>query len=99
MNKLIVGTRGSTLALKQAHYVQNLLQSLHPHIDIEIKTIQSLGDIRQKTPLPEIGAKGLFSAEIESELLSQKIDLAVHSLKALPSSLSEGLTYAGSPKR
>ena len=99
MNKLIIGTRGSTLALKQAHYVQNLLQSLHPHIDIEIKTIQSLGDIRRKTPLPEIGAKGLFTAEIESELLSQKIDLAVHSLKDLPSALPEGLIYAGSPKR
>ena len=99
MNKLIIGTRGSTLALKQAHYVQNLLQSLHPHIDIEIKTIQSLGDIRQKTPLPEIGAKGLFTAEIESELLSQKIDLAVHSLKDLPSALPEGLTYTGSPTR
>ena len=99
VNKLIIGTRGSTLALKQAYYVQNLLQSLHPHIDIEIKTIQSLGDIRQKMPLPEIGAKGLFTAEIESELLSQKIDLAVHSLKDLPSALPEGLTYTGSPTR
>ena len=99
VNKLIIGTRGSTLALKQAHYVQNLLQSAHPHIGIEIKTIQSLGDNQQETPLPEIGAKGLFTAEIESELLSQKIDLAVHSLKDLPSRLPEGLIYAGSPKR
>ena len=99
MNKLIIGTRGSTLALKQAHYVRNLLQSAHPHIGIEIKTIQSLGDNQQETPLPEIGAKGLFTAEIESELLSQKIDLAVHSLKDLPSTLPEGLIYAGSPKR
>jgi len=99
VNKLIIGTRGSALALKQAHYVQNLLQSAHPHIGIEIKTIQSLGDNQQETPLPEIGAKGLFTAEIESELLSQKIDLAVHSLKDLPSTLPDGLTYAGSPKR
>ena len=99
MNKLIIGTRGSTLALKQAHYVRNLLQSAHPHIGVEIKTIQSLGDDQQETPLPEIGAKGLFTAEIESELLSQKIDLAVHSLKDLPSTLPEGLIYAGSPKR
>ena len=99
MNKLIIGTRGSALALKQAHYVQNLLQSAHPHIGVEIKTIQSLGDNQQETPLPEIGAKGLFTAEIESELLSQKIDLAVHSLKDLPSTLPDGLTYAGSPKR
>jgi hydroxymethylbilane synthase len=58
-----------------------------------------LGDNQQETPLPEIGAKGLFTAEIESELLSQKIDLAVHSLKDLPSTLPDGLTYAGSPKR
>ena len=99
MNKLIIGTRGSALALKQAHYVQNLLQSAHPHLDVEIKTIQSLGDNQQETPLPEIGAKGLFTAEIESELLNQKIDLAVHSLKDLPSTLPDGLTYAGSPKR
>ena len=99
MNKLILGTRGSALALKQAHYVQNLLQSAHPHIGVEIKTIQSLGDNQQETPLPEIGAKGLFTAEIESELLSQKIDLAVHSLKDLPSTLPDGLTYAGSPER
>ena len=99
MNKLIIGTRGSTLALKQAHYVQALLKSAHPHIGIDIKTIQTLGDNRQKTPLPEIGAKGLFTAEIESELLSQKIDLAVHSLKDLPSTLPKGLKYAGSPKR
>ena len=99
MNKLIIGTRGSALALKQAHYVQNLLQSAHPHLGVEIKTIQSLGDNQQETPLPEIGAKGLFTAEIESELLSQKIDLAVHSLKDLPSTLPDGLTYAGSPER
>ena len=99
MNKLIIGTRGSTLALKQTHQVRNLLQSAHPHLRVEIKTIQSLGDAQQETPLPEIGAKGLFTAEIESELLSQKIDLAVHSLKDLPSTLPDGLKYAGSPKR
>ena len=99
VNKLIIGTRGSALALKQAHYVQNLLQSIHPHIGVEIKTIQSLGDDNQEIPLPKIGAKGLFTAEIENELLCQKIDLAVHSLKDLPSTLPEGLIYAGSPKR
>jgi len=99
VNKLIIGTRGSTLALKQAHYIQTLLRSVHSHIEIETKTIQSLGDNRRETPLPEIGAKGLFTAEIERELLSQKIDLAVHSLKDLPSQLPEGLIYAGSPKR
>ena len=99
MSSIIIGSRGSSLALQQSHHIRNLLQSAHPHLGVEIKTIQSLGDNQQETPLPEIGAKGLFTAEIESELLSQKIDLAVHSLKDLPSTLPDGLTYAGSPKR
>ena len=62
MNKLIIGTRGSALALKQAHHIRNSLQSTHPQLGVEIKTIQSLGDDKQETPLPEIGAKGLFTA-------------------------------------
>ncbi len=99
MSSIIIGSRGSSLALQQSHYIRNLLQSAHPHLGVEIKTIQSLGDNQQETPLPEIGAKGLFTAEIESELLSQKIDLAVHSLKDLPSTLPDGLKYIGSPKR
>ena len=99
MSSIIIGSRGSSLALQQSHHIRNLLQSAHPHLGVEIKTIQSLGDNQQEKPLPEIGAKGLFTAEIESELLSQKIDLAVHSLKDLPSTLPNGLNYAGSPKR
>ena len=99
MSSIIIGSRGSSLALLQSHHIRNLLQSVHPHLGVEIKTIQSLGDNQQETPLPEIGAKGLFTAEIESELLSQKIDLAVHSLKDLPSTLPNGLKYVGSPER
>ena len=99
MSSIIIGSRGSSLALQQSRHIRNLLQSAHPHLGVEIKTIQSLGDNQQKTSLPEIGAKGLFTAEIESELLSQKIDLAVHSLKDLPSTLPDGLKYIGSPKR
>jgi len=99
LSSIIIGSRGSSLALQQSHHIRNLLQSAHPHLGVEIKTIQSLGDNQQETPLPEIGAKGLFTAEIESELLSQKIDLAVHSLKDLPSTLPDGLKYIGSPKR
>ena len=99
MSSIIIGSRGSFLALQQSRHIRNLLQSAHPHLGVEIKTIQSLGDNQQETPLPEIGAKGLFTAEIESELLSQKIDLAVHSLKDLPSTLPDGLKYIGSPKR
>jgi hydroxymethylbilane synthase len=99
LSSIIIGSRGSSLALQQSHYIRNLLQSAYPHLGVEVKTIQSLGDNQQGTPLPEIGAKGLFTAEIESELLSQKIDLAVHSLKDLPSTLPNGLKYVGSPKR
>ena len=99
MSSIIIGSRGSSLALQQSHHIRNLLQSAHPHLGVEIKTIKSLGDNQQEKPLPEIGAKGLFTAEIESELLSQKIDLAVHSLKDLPSTLPNGLKYVGSPKR
>ncbi len=99
MSSIIIGSRGSSLALQQSQHIRNLLQSAHPHLGVEIKTIQSLGDNQQETPFPEIGAKGLFTAEIESELLSQKIDLAVHSLKDLPSTLPDGLNYAGSPER
>ena len=99
MSSIIIGSRGSSLALLQSCHIRNLLQSAHPHLGVEIKTIQSLGDNQQETPLPEIGTRGLFTAEIESELLSQKIDLAVHSLKDLPSTLPDGLKYIGSPKR
>ena len=99
MSSIVIGSRGSSLALQQSHQIRKLLQSAHPHLGVEIKAIQSLGDNQQETPLPEIGAKGLFTAEIESELLSQKIDLAVHSLKDLPSTLPDGLKYIGSPKR
>ena len=99
MNKIILGTRGSQLALWQSNHVKKLLIAKIPELEVNIKIITTMGDEMQNLPLPKIGAKGLFTKEIEIELLNHTIDLAVHSLKDLPSTLSNGLTYAGSPKR
>ncbi len=94
-----LGTRGSKLALLQANYIKDLLEHSIPNLQVEITVITTSGDNIQDRPLPEIGGKGLFTAEIETALLNHDIDLAVHSLKDLPSTLPEGLIYAGSPKR
>ncbi|HVA25659.1 MAG TPA: hydroxymethylbilane synthase [Chloroflexota bacterium] len=82
-----VGTRGSKLALWQAEHVIGLLQGAHPGLDFEVVSIQTSGDKRQDVPLQEIGDKSLFLKEIEEALASGAIDLAVHSLKDVPSLL------------
>ncbi len=99
MNKLIIGTRGSQLALWQSKYIKKLLESRHPGLEVELKIISTRGDKIQDVPLPKIGAKGLFTEEIEAQLLNHSIHLAVHSLKDLPTTLPEGLLYIGSPWR
>ncbi|WP_372364544.1 hydroxymethylbilane synthase [Candidatus Uabimicrobium sp. HlEnr_7] len=99
LNKIILGTRGSNLALWQANLIQSLLQEKYPSYIIEIKVIDTKGDMIQDKPLPEIGGKGLFTQEIENELLDETIHIAVHSLKDLPSELPKGLIFAGSPTR
>lgn len=97
--KIILGTRGSNLALWQTKYVKSLLENQFPEWKIEIKIIHTKGDLIQDRPLPSIGGKGLFTVEIENELRDETIDIAVHSLKDLPTTLPEGLILAGSPKR
>ena len=99
LDKIVLGTRGSNLALWQAHLIQSLLQQQYPSSTVEIKVIKTKGDMIQNKPLPEIGGKGLFTQEIENELLDETIHIAVHSLKDLPSELPQGLIFAGSPKR
>jgi len=91
-NKLIIGTRGSRLALVQSEFVKSLLEKEYPQINIEIKIIKTKGDIIQNTPLAKIGDKGLFTKEIEDGLLINSIDIAVHSMKDLPTKLPDGLT-------
>ena len=91
MQVLRLGTRGSKLALWQAEYVARELSSRLTGVDIQITTIKTKGDKILDVPLAQIGDKGLFTREIENELLDGKIDLAVHSMKDLPSLLGEGL--------
>ncbi len=85
--QLIIGSRGSKLALLQANIVKNLLNNHHPEFLIDIKIIKTKGDIIQDVPLATIGGKGLFTKEIEDSLLQGEIDLAVHSMKDLPTTL------------
>jgi len=90
-NKLIIGTRGSKLALWQANWVKERLEKLYPDLKIEIEKIKTTGDKILDTPLAKIGGKGLFVKEIEEALLSKKIDIAVHSMKDVPTEIPEGL--------
>ncbi len=88
-----IGTRGSKLALVQAEQVRSLLADTH-EIDldaIEIVIIKTSGDRIQDRPLSEVGGKGLFTKEIESALIEGEIDIAVHSMKDMPTTLPDGL--------
>ena len=89
--RLIIGTRGSELALWQARHVAERLKKDHPELEVELKTIKTRGDKILDTPLALIGGKGLFTKEIEEALLDRSIDLAVHSVKDLPTDLPDGL--------
>ncbi len=97
--RIIIGTRGSKLALVQTEIVKSLLQKSNPDLTIDIRIIKTKGDIILDTPLAKIGDKGLFTKEIEQELLNGKIDLAVHSVKDLPTKLTPGLTIGAVLKR
>jgi len=98
MKPLIIGTRGSTLARWQANHVKSLIE-LKTKTPCKIKIISTRGDEDQSTPLPEVGDKGFFTAEIEAELLTGTIDLAVHSMKDLPVKLGPNFTVGAVPKR
>ena len=87
--KIIIGSRGSELALIYAEKARAKILKFCP--EVEIKKITTTGDINQKDRLSEIGGKGLFSKQIENELLNEKIDIAVHALKDMPSDETEDL--------
>lgn len=89
--KLIIGTRQSLLALWQSKYIAARLRSQYPECEIVLKKIVTKGDRILDVPLAKIGGKGLFTKEIEAEMLEGTIDLAVHSLKDMPTVLPEGL--------
>ena len=90
---LVIGSRGSKLALWQAEQARERLLRLNPEIDIRIEIIKTTGDVKND-PLKIIGGKGVFTKELEDALLDGRIDLAVHSLKDLPTILPEGLTIS-----
>ncbi len=90
-NKLVLGSRGSQLALWQTRFVAQLLQSFFPLLNLEIRIIETTGDALLETALSKIGDKGLFTRQIEEKLLNGEIDLAVHSLKDLPTTLPDDL--------
>ena len=89
--KIIIGTRGSKLALIYAERAKAELKNLLKETDIEIKKITTKGDLIQDVRLSETGGKGLFCKLIEEELINKKIDIAIHALKDLPSIDTEGL--------
>ncbi|WP_300362716.1 hydroxymethylbilane synthase [Hydrogenimonas sp.] len=99
MDKLIIATRGSQLAMWQAEYVKDQLQKRFPDMAIEFAVITATGDKILDKPLALIGGKGLFTKEIEDVMLAGKAHMAVHSLKDVPTELPEGLRLAAITKR
>jgi hydroxymethylbilane synthase len=89
-----IGTRGSELALWQTRHVKTLLEGRFPGIFIDVQTIKTTGDKILDAPLAKIGDKGLFTKELEVALIDERIDLAVHSFKDVPTAIPEGLAIA-----
>jgi hydroxymethylbilane synthase len=96
---LVIGTRGSKLALTQSEQIAALLRAAHPGLTVELQIISTKGDRILDVALSAVGDKGLFVKEIETALLAHEVDLAVHSCKDMPSMLPDGLTLAAFPKR
>jgi len=100
--KFIIGSRGSKLSLAYSSHVKNLLIKSNSEFDdnsIDIKIIKTSGDIFHNKRISDIGGKGVFCKQIEEELLESKIDLAVHSLKDLPTKMTDGLCVNAVVKR
>ncbi|EFA77657.1 porphobilinogen deaminase [Heterostelium album PN500] len=96
---IIIGSRKSQLAMVQTESVMKSLQELHPNLKFEIKTMDTVGDRVLNVALSKIGDKGLFTKELEDLMLSGHIDIAVHSLKDLPTKFPEGLSLGAITKR
>ncbi len=99
VNKVVVGTRGSKLAIIQSKLVIKEIKEIAPDLKIEIKTIKTKGDKILDKPLSEIGGKNIFIGEIEQALLNGDIDIAIHSLKDMPAELDSKLMLACYPER
>lgn len=99
MNSIRIGTRGSTLALAQTTWVREKLVEKYPGASIETILIHTSGDRFSEASVKAIGGKGIFTKEIEDALLRNEIDIAVHSMKDLPTELPAGLIVAAVPQR
>jgi hydroxymethylbilane synthase len=97
-DKLVIGTRGSKLALWQSNYIKAKVEAI-TGLTVELKIIKTTGDKILDVPLAKVGGKGLFTKEIEVELIDGTVDLAVHSMKDVPTELPEGLYIAAMPER
>jgi len=99
MSRIRIGTRGSALALAQSNWVKSQLEQHYLETEVELRIIKTSGDRFVDTPIQNLGNKGAFTKEIEDALLGGEIDLAVHSMKDLPTELPRGLAIAAMPKR
>ena len=99
VDSLVIGSRGSELALWQAGWVKKELTDAYQDIKIEIRIIKTMGDLVLDKPLPLIGGKGVFTKEIEQALLNEEIDIAVHSCKDLLTEITEDLVIGAIPTR
>jgi hydroxymethylbilane synthase len=98
-NKIIIATRGSMLALWQAEWIKSQIKNIHPDMEVELNKIKTTGDKILDVPLAQVGGKGLFVKEIEEAMLRGEADLAVHSMKDVPTDLPEGLHLSAICKR
>lgn len=99
MKNIVIATRGSQLALWQAHHIKECLEGHHADVRVSLCVIKTKGDIILDVPLAKVGGKGLFVKEIEEALLNGSADLAVHSMKDVPMELPEGLVLGCIPQR
>jgi len=99
MKKLIIATRSSQLAVWQADFIKNEINKKFPDVTIELTKIKTKGDKILDTPLAKIGGKGLFVKEVENALYEKEADIAVHSMKDVPSEMPEGMELFVLPKR
>ncbi len=97
--ELVIASRGSKLALWQAHWVQSEIETHFPHLTVRLNIIKTTGDKITDVALAQVGGKGLFVKEIEEALLDGRADLAVHSMKDVPSELPEGLELSATTLR
>ncbi len=99
MNKLIIATRGSKLALWQSEHVKEILEKEHEGLKVELKVMKTKGDKILDVSLAKIGGKGLFTKELEVAMLNGEADIAVHSLKDMPTEFVDGLVLGAITKR